>query len=164
MEHSKPEKPYWLLIHSIAITNSFLLNAYEKRHNTCYRGTADLKLHTHQDSSKAQIFCKRDKPKTVHTTSNNRCSAKSRCHLLHKHVIPRYKLSMWKLSQYFFLTLESYFQLLSWPHVTWKASVFGVNQNLISIIAFTQWKIIRWELRMLKAALDLFFITSITAP
>ena len=113
MEHSKPEKPYWLLIHSIAIANSFFLNAYEKRHNACYRSTADLKLHTHQDSSKAQIFCKRDKPKTVHTTSNNRCSAKSRCHLLHKHVIPRYKLSMWKLSQYFFLTLESYFQLLS---------------------------------------------------
>ena len=72
-EQSKREKPCKSSIDSIVKVTywpRFLLNAYEERHNASYRGTADLRLHTYQDSSEATSCCQREKPKTVHTASN----------------------------------------------------------------------------------------------
>ena len=78
-ERSVREKSCRLSINLIAKVTywpRFLLNAYEERDKASYRGTADLKLHTYQDSSVATSHCQREKPKTVHTASNNRRSAK----------------------------------------------------------------------------------------
>ena len=72
---------------------TFPLDAYEKRHKASYRGTADLKLYSYQDSSVAMSHYQREKPRTIHTTSNNRRNAKSRSCVPHKH-LPRYKLSV----------------------------------------------------------------------
>ena len=63
----------------------FLLNAYEERHNARYRGTADLRLHSYQDSSKDAFFCQREKPKIVHTSNKHSTKSRFRVHL------PRYK-------------------------------------------------------------------------
>ena len=71
VEHSKREKPCGLSIDSIAKVTywpCFLLNVYEERRNTSYRGIVDLGLHSYRDSFLA-TSCQREKPKTVHTTS-----------------------------------------------------------------------------------------------
>jgi len=64
----------------------FVLNSYEERHKASYRSTSDLKLYTYQDSYVATSHCQREKPKTVHTASNNRHSTKRRFCVLHKHL------------------------------------------------------------------------------
>ena len=69
-ERSKCEKPCSLLNVLITKVTRFLLSAYEERHNTSYRRTVDLRLHTYQDSSETTARCQREKPKTVHTASN----------------------------------------------------------------------------------------------
>jgi len=82
------EKLCWLLINSIAKVTyqpRFLLNAYEERHKASYKGTADSSFIPTQDSSVATSHCQWEKPKTVHTASNNRRSAKRRLCVLHKH-------------------------------------------------------------------------------
>ena len=84
-ERREREKPCRLSIDSIAKVSywpRFLLNACEERHKASYRGTADPRLY--QDSSVATSHCQREKPKTVHTASNNRRSAKRRFYVLHK--------------------------------------------------------------------------------
>ena len=65
-ECSKREKPCRSSIDSIAKVTSWphFLNAYKERHNAGYRGTADLRLHTCQDSSKATTHCQQEKRKT----------------------------------------------------------------------------------------------------
>ena len=71
-EHSKREKPCGLLIDSIAKVTywpCFLLNVYEERHGTSYRGIVNLRLHSYRDSFLATSCCQREKPKTAHTTS-----------------------------------------------------------------------------------------------
>ena len=60
-----------------------------------------FRLYTYLDSSVATSHCQWEKPKTAHTASNNRRSAKSRSSVLHKH-LPRYKLSVWKPFQSLF--------------------------------------------------------------
>ena len=73
------EKPCQLSIDSIAKVTywpCFLLNAYEERHKTSYRSTADLKLYTYQDSSVATSHCQREKPKMIHTVSTIRVPLK----------------------------------------------------------------------------------------
>ena len=90
-ERSKREKPWRLLISSIAKVTywpRFLSNAYEERQNASYRGTADLRLHSYQDSFEAASHCQREKPKTVHTQQAiKKYSAKSSCRVFHKHFL-----------------------------------------------------------------------------
>ena len=72
-ERREREKPCPLSIESIVEVTCwlrFLLNAYEERHKASYRGTA-VKLYTYQDSSVATSHCQREKPKMIHTASNN---------------------------------------------------------------------------------------------
>ena len=62
-ERRAREKPCRLSIDSIAEVTyrpRFLLNAYEERHKANYKGTADLKLYTYQDSSVATSHCQRE--------------------------------------------------------------------------------------------------------
>ena len=59
-ERREREKPCRLSINSIAKVTywpCFLLNTYEERHKVSYRGAADLKLYTYQDSSIATSHC-----------------------------------------------------------------------------------------------------------
>ena len=113
VERSKRKKPCRSSIDSIAKVTywpCFLLNTYEERHNTRYRGTADHRLHTCQDSSEATSRCQQEKPKMVHTASNKTSAPQKQLLVLHKH-LSRYKLSNRSFSNPF-LTLESDVQLL----------------------------------------------------
>ena len=69
-KHEKPCKSSMNSITKVTYWPHFLLNAYEERHNTSYRGTADLRFHTCKYSSEATSRCQREKPKTVHTANN----------------------------------------------------------------------------------------------
>ena len=69
-ERRAREKPCRLSIDSIAEVTyrpRFLLNAYDERHKANYKGTADLKLYTYQDSSVATSHCQRENRVILHS-------------------------------------------------------------------------------------------------
>ena len=104
-ERSKCEKPddrliwlqKWLICHFFFLTPM-------KRDTTL--ATADLRLHSYQDSSEDASSCQREKPKIVHTTNKDSMKSRFRVHL------PRYKWSDRRLFNPLFLTLESILQLI----------------------------------------------------
>ena len=96
-ECSECGNPCWLSITKVTYWPRFLLNTDEEKHKASYRGTADIRLYTFQNDSEATSRCQEEKPKTVHTASNNKRFAKNRCCVLNQH-LPGYELSVWKLS------------------------------------------------------------------
>ena len=52
----------------------------------------------YRNDSEATSPCHQEKPMKIHTASNNKRSAKRRCCVVNQH-LPRYELTMWKLSQ-----------------------------------------------------------------
>ena len=87
-EHNRRWKPNWSSIASIVRTTNrprFLFNSIKQKHNTNYRGTADLGLHKYQDSFGPAPCYQRQKP--TDCTHNTRQVT----YYFRKNTVPRFK-------------------------------------------------------------------------